>query len=154
MSSCFGSRKKNRHPETEPLLPQYNEDTTLQRRVHQKLHTYQMLRALSKGYMPTTEQLIVNLRTLLASDVLNPNTAGLSDSGRLLMKYSKQFVEDFIEMLTHKNNRDQIQDFIWFLAHSNVHVDAADIAKQASKNRFKADAGAGKQKSKVRIEYI
>ena len=103
-----------------------------------------MLKALSKGYMPTTEQLVVNLRTLLASDVLNPNTAGLSDSGRLLMKYCKEWVTAFIELLLHKNDKDQIQDFIWFLAHSNIHVDAADIAKKASTARVKADTSAGK----------
>ncbi len=103
-----------------------------------------MLRALGKGYMPTTDQLVVNLRTLLASDVLNPSTAGLSDSGRLLMKYSKQWVQEFIELLLHKNDKNQIQDFIWFLMHANVHLDAADLAKKASTNKYKADASAGK----------
>lgn len=99
--------------------------------------------------MPTTEQLVVNLRTLLASDVLNPNTAGLSDSGRLLMKYSKQWVEDFIELLLHKNDKNQIQDFIWFLAHSRIHVDATDIAKKASTARVKADTSAAYESMKT-----
>ena len=115
MSSCLGSRKKSRRDgDHQPLLPRYEDDTSLQRAAHQKMHTYQMLRALSKGFMPSTEQTIVNLRTLLASDILNPETPGLSDSGRKLMKYSKQWLTQFIEMLRSKNDGDQIQDFIWF----------------------------------------
>jgi hypothetical protein len=143
MSSCFGSRKKNRTGDREPLLPQYNDDTTLQRRLHQKLHSYQMIRALGKGYMPTTDQVIINLRTLLASDVLNADTPGLTDSGRLLLKYSRQFITEFIDLLRHKNDGDQIQDFIWFLSHARLSVDAVDILRTASTSRAKADAKAG-----------
>lgn len=145
MSSCFGSRKKSRgHADTQPLLPQYEDDTSLQRRVHQKLHSYQMMRALSKGFMPSTEQVIINLRTLIASDVLNPDTAGLSDSGRLLMKHSKQWLIEFIELLRVKNDKDQIQDFIWFLIHARINIDAQDIIQTASSTRARADASAGK----------
>src|ERR1700712_680476 len=122
--SCFGSRKKSRqNGDRQPLLPQYEDDTSLQRTAHQKMHTYQMLRALSKGFMPSTEQTIINLRTLLASDVLNPETAGLSDSGRKLIKYSKQWLQEFIDLLRNKNDGDQIQDFIWFLIHARMEVD-------------------------------
>ena len=142
MSSCFGFRK-SKGEDTEALLPQYQDDTILQRRLHQKMHSYQMMRALSKGYMPSTEQLIVNLRTLLASDVLNPDNPDLSDSGRLLMKYSKQWLTQFIEMLRHKNDEDQIQDFMWFLSKSRVSVDTKDLAKRASKVKSRADATAG-----------
>lgn len=116
----------------------------MQRRLRQKMHTYLMLRAMSKGYMPTTEQLIVNLRTLLASDVLNPRSPGLSDSGRLLAKHTKQWLTDFIELLRHKNDRDQIQDFIWHLSHSKVTVDTDHIRRTAASSRAKADASASK----------
>ena len=144
MSSCFGSRKKSRgHGDTQPLLPQYEDETSLQRAAHQKMHTYQMLRALSKGFMPSTEQTIINLRTLLASDVLNPETPGLSDSGRRLMKYSKQWLKEFIEMLRNKNDGDQIQDFIWFLIHARVSVDTDDLIQTATNSKAKADASAG-----------
>lgn len=142
MSSCLGFRK-SKGEDTEALLPQYQDDTILQRRLHQKMHSYQMMRALSKGYMPSTEQLIVNLRTLLASDVLNPDIPDLSDSGRLLMKHSKQWLTQFIEMLRHKNDEDQIQDFIWFLSKSRISVDTNDLAKRASKVKSRADATAG-----------
>lgn len=149
MSSCCGSRKKKpvRLGDTEPLLPLYQDDTTLQRRVHQKLHTYQMLRALSKGYMPSTEQAIINLRTLLASDILNPEIPGLSESGRLLMKRTKQWLSDFIELLANKNGEDQIQDFIWFLIHSKIRVNTEHLVETATStatsSRAKADAAAG-----------
>ena len=147
MSSCFGFRK-TKGEDTEALLPRYADDTSLQRRLHQKMHTYQMLRALSKGYMPSTEQLIVNLRTLLASDVLNPDTSDLSDSGRLLVKFSKQWLTQFIEMIRHKNDNDQIQDFIWYLSMSKISLDTEDLANTASRVKSKADATAG-----MRIYY-
>ena len=143
MSSCFGSRKKS--ADRQPLLPVYEDDTSLQRAAHQKMHTYQMLRALSKGFMPSTEQTIINLRTLLASDVLNPETVGLSDSGRRLTKFTKQWLKEFIDLLRNKNDQDQIQDFIWFLLHAQMQVDTGDLIQTATNTRAKADASAGNQ---------
>jgi hypothetical protein len=146
MSSCFGSRNKShRNGETEPLLPVYEDDTSLQRTAHQKLHSYQQFRAISKGYMPSTEQVVANLRTFLAADILNPSTPGLTDSGRLLTKYTKQWLQEFIELTANKNKEDQIQDFIWYMLHARVNVDVEDIAKKAAKTRVKADVSAGKR---------
>lgn len=144
MSSCFGFRK-SRADDRQPLLPQYHDDTSLQRQLHQKLHSYQMIRALSKGYMPSNEQVIINLRTLLSADILNPDNPDMSDSGRLLVKYTKQWLQEFIEFLQHKNSKDQIQDFIWFLSKSKVSVDVDDIASRASKAKVKADTAAAYQ---------
>ena len=143
MFSCCGFGRKSGNEDTEALLPRYDDDTALQRSLHQKMHSYQMLRALSKGFMPSTEQLIINLRTLLASDILNPDNPELSDSGRRLIKYSKQFLTDFIETLRNKNNEDQIQDFIWFLSQSKITLDTEDLANKASKAKSRADATAG-----------
>jgi hypothetical protein len=142
MSSCFGFRK-SRDDDQRPLLPQYRDDTVLQREVHQKLHSYQMVRALTKGYMPSNEQAIINLRSLLAADVLNPDNPDLSDSGRLLVKYTKRWLHEFIETLGNKNSEDQIQDFLWYLSKARVSVDAGDIARRASKSKAKADVSAG-----------
>ena len=94
--------------------------------------------------MPSTEQLIINLRTLLASDVLNPDNPDLSDSSRLLLKFSKRWLSQLIEILRHKNDSDQIQDFIWFLSKSRVSLDTKDIGRTASNVKAKADATAGK----------
>ncbi|KAI9836790.1 MAG: hypothetical protein M1819_000955 [Sarea resinae] len=141
MSSCFGFRKA-KGDDTDPLLPRYHDDTAMQARLHQKLHSYQMVRALTKGYMPSTEQVVINLRTLLASDVLNPDTQDLSDSGRLLAKFSKQWLSQFIELLRHKNDEDQIQDFIWYLSKSRISLDTEDIANKAASVKKKADTAA------------
>ncbi|KAK3989240.1 hypothetical protein QBC44DRAFT_241836 [Cladorrhinum sp. PSN332] len=141
-SSCFGGRQSEER-EREPLLPQYNDDTSMQRQLHQKLHTYQMLRALSKGYMPSNEQAIVNLRTLLSAPILNPeSTTELSGSGQALVYYTKQFITQLIELLQHKNSNDQIQDFIWYLSKARVSVDMEDIVERASKAKAKADTAA------------
>ena len=149
MSSCFGLRKKTKTGDTEPLLPQYANDTSLQRELHQKLHSYQMLRAFTKGYMPSTEQAIINLRSLLASDILNPDNPELSDSGRLLVKFTKQWLSQFIEMVRHKNDEDQIQDFVWYLSKARLSVDTGDIANKASNIKSKADTTAGKKEKEV-----
>ena len=101
--------------------------------------------------MPSTEQLIINLRTLLASDVLNPQPQGLSDSSRLLTKYSKQWLYDFIELLRNKNDRDQIQDFVWILSHARISVDTEDIVQRASSTKARADATAGEQKNILKM---
>ncbi|AEO55844.1 hypothetical protein MYCTH_2300093 [Thermothelomyces thermophilus ATCC 42464] len=141
-SSCFGSGRDRRSAEQEPLLPQYDDDTSLQRQLHQKLHTYQMLRALSKGYMPSNEQAIANLRTLLAADVLNPDSSQLSDSGQALAHYAKQWIKQLIELLQHKNANDQIQDFTWYLSQARVSLDMEHVAERASRAKATADTAA------------
>ncbi|KAI8938772.1 hypothetical protein NX059_004637 [Plenodomus lindquistii] len=140
LSSCFGSRKRDE--DQRPLLPQYRDDTQLQREVHQKLHTYQMLRAMSMGFMPSNEQVIINLRSLLSADILNPENTDLSDSGRLLVKFTKQWLHDFIESLNNKNSEDQIQDFIWYLTKARISVDVTDMARRTTRSKAKADATA------------
>jgi len=124
------------------LLPRYEDDTALQHKLHQKLHTYQMLRALSKGFMPSTEQAIANLRALLASDVLNANNTDLSESGRQLVRQCRTWLKAFIELLRNKNNEDQIQDLIWSLTKSRISLDVDDMSHQVSKVKARANATA------------
>ena len=144
MSYCCGFGRKNKNPDTQPLLPRYEQDTDLQARLHQKLHTYQMLRALSQGYMPTTEQLIINLRTLLSSDILNASNKDLTDSGKRLVRLVRTFLRQFIELTRNKNDKDQIQDLIWYLTKSRISLDVNDLSHQASKVKARADAAASK----------
>jgi hypothetical protein len=142
-SSCFGGRRSAREDEREPLLPQYNQDTSRQARLHEKLHSYQMLRALRHGYMPSNDQTITLLRTLLAADAFTTtDLSELSESGRSLVLDLKLWLKQFIEILQHKNSQDQIQDFLWYLAHARLNVDAADIASRASLSKAKADTAA------------
>lgn len=129
--------------ETEPLLPRYEDDTCRQRRLHQKLHTYQMLRALSEGYMPSTEQTIVNLRTLLASDVLNLRNQDIGSAGRQLVRDARLWIATFIEFLREKNSNDQLQEFLWHLARSRASVDRSRVSQQAAHVKARADTEAG-----------
>lgn len=147
--ACLGLKRKRGDSDTEPLLPQYEDDTVMQRELHQKLHSYQQFRALAKGFMPSNEQVIVNLRTLLASDVMNADNPDLSDSGRRLVKYSRTWVQQFIELLRNKNDVDQIQDLIWFLSQSKISIDTDDIARRAQKSKAKADTMAAYQSLKT-----
>lgn len=129
--------------ETEPLLPRYEDDTARQRRLHQKLHSYQMVRALSEGYMPTTEQTISNLRTLLASDVLNLANKEIGSVGRQLVRDCRLWIQTFIEFLAAKNSHDQLQEFLWRLARSRVSVDSGRVSQQAAHVKARADTKAG-----------
>lgn len=129
--------------ETEPLLPRYEDDTSRQRRLHQKLHSYQMLRALSEGYMPSTEQTIVNLRSLLASDVLNLRNQDIGSVGRQLVRDARLWIETFIEFLHGKNNHDQLQEFLWRLSRSRLSLDSSRVSHQAAHVKARADTKAG-----------
>jgi hypothetical protein len=144
LSSCFGSRKRD--SDRQPLLPQYeDDDTKLQHELHKKLHSYQQVRALTKGYMPSNEQIIINLRTILAADILNPENTDLSDSGRVLVKYTKQWLKQFMDLMEHKNGKDQIQDLLWYLSKSRIDVDVEDLARRAKSSKAKADTAAAYQ---------
>ncbi|KAL6802752.1 hypothetical protein GGI42DRAFT_31922 [Trichoderma sp. SZMC 28013] len=132
-SSC---RQDEEH---QPLLPQYNEATQRQTRLHEKLHTYQMLRALSNGYMPSNEQMITHLRTLLAADVLNPQASGLSPSGRALVRTTRMWLSELIDLLKAKNSNDQVQDFLWYLTKARLQVDTSDLHVRAGAAKMKAD---------------
>ncbi|KXT18820.1 hypothetical protein AC579_8234 [Pseudocercospora musae] len=143
LSSCFA--RGNDMSEREPLLPQYEQDTELQRKLAQKLHSYHMYRALSKRYMPSTEQIIINLRTLLSSNLLNPDNDDLSTSGKRLLTHTRKWIQQFMDLLQHKNDRDQIQDLIWFLSKSRISVDVEHISAKARKSKAKADTVAAYQ---------
>lgn len=146
MSSCFKSRKslRGRGADSEPLLPRYEDETGRQRKLHQKLHSYQMIRALSEGYMPSTEQTIANLRTLLASDFLNPRPEDLSEPGRQLARDVKTLMRTFIELLREKNSEDQLQEFFWHLAKSRASLDTSELVNQASHAKAEANTRAGR----------
>lgn len=153
MSSWFGRRSSPQEEETEALLPRYEDETDVQRRVHEKLHTYQMLRALSEGYMPSTEQAIANLRTLLVSDVLNPNPDEVSAAGRQLARDARLWTRIFIDLLREKNNQDQLQEFLWHLSKSRAHHDRGHLAHQAPHIKHDVDVKAGKEQSSSNNDY-
>lgn len=143
MSSCLRGRKSRRGADTQPLLSREEVYTQPQRYLHQKMHTHQMFRALSQGYMPSTEQAIANLRVLLASDLFNPPRADLSDSGRQLVRDCRLCLQIIIDLLREKNQQDQLQDLIWHLSRSRASLDTSELANQASQAKARADSKAG-----------
>ncbi|KAJ5590232.1 hypothetical protein N7450_004204 [Penicillium hetheringtonii] len=128
--------------ETEPLLPRYEDDTARQRQLHQKLHSYQMFRALSEGYLPSTEQAIANLRTLLASDILNVRNQDIGSVGRQLVRDARLSITSLIEFLHDKNASDKLQNFLWRLSRARVAVDQSRVSQQAAHVKARADTKA------------
>jgi len=132
-----------RDSDTRPLLADYDAATTLQSEAAAKLHTYQMIRALSKGYYPSTEQLIVHLRVLLSVDLLNPTNAQLSADGRRLVRHMRRLIEELIEFLRDKNSEDQIQEFLWCVTRAQIRLDVGDMMQRAERAKAGADVGVG-----------
>ncbi|RKF59285.1 Uncharacterized protein C32A11.02c [Erysiphe neolycopersici] len=139
---CWGTRTKSSIDDQEPLLAQYEDETRFQQKAHQKMHSYQMVRALLKGYLPSNEQIIINFRTLLASDLLNLDTTGLSSSSEALMKYFKEWIIRFIQLLKHKNEKNHIQDLIYLLIHAKVLIETESITRKISDSKTMADTSA------------
>ena len=133
----------DRDSDTRPLLADYDAATTLQSKVAAKLHTYQMIRALFKGYYPSTEQLIIHLRVLLSADVLDPATTQLSADGRKLVRHVRRLIEELIEFLRNKNSEDQIQEFLWCVTRAQVRLDVGDMMQRAERAKAGADVGVG-----------
>lgn len=129
--------------ETEPLLPRYEEDTSRQQLLHQKLHSYQMIRALAEGYMPSNDQVIANLRSLLATEFLNPQNREIGSIGRQLVRDCRIWIQVLIELFRDKNGDDQIQEFLWHLSKSKASLDPRQVSQRASASKARADTKAG-----------
>ncbi|KKZ64230.1 hypothetical protein EMCG_01455 [[Emmonsia] crescens] len=154
--SCCKPRKAT-GGETEPLLPQhhdYDEDTALQRQLHEKLRTYQMLKAVSSGYMPSTDQVVSNLRVLLVSSLLNPEHLAVGNTSQELIRDVKLCIRLFIDLLQEKNGEDQLQDAIWQLSKSNVEVDTANLASRGTLAKAQADTAAARESIRTVIGLL
>ena len=132
----FGRPKtQNGEPdlETTPLLdPESGAETKLQTRVYEKLHTYLLLRALSKGYLPSTAQSCAHLRSLLSVDVLNPSNTYLTPAGRKLVRDIRQWITALISVLEKKNGRDQLQEFLWCTQRARMGFDSGELVDAAA----------------------
>ncbi|RMZ91469.1 hypothetical protein DV736_g1305, partial [Chaetothyriales sp. CBS 134916] len=142
LACCGVGRRKKDDGATEPLLPLYGDEPGWQRVLQKKLHTYAMIKALGEGFMPSNQQAIINLRTLLGSDALNAHKRELSDTGRLLVRNIRSWLSLLIQLLENKNSGDQIQDFIYALNHSRISLDLNGVSHQASRAKAGADAAA------------
>ncbi|CAD6502051.1 BgTH12-02294 [Blumeria graminis f. sp. triticale] len=135
----LGTRKKCNVGDEELLLP-YNEDlTSLGRNVHQKMQVYQILRALNKGFMPSTEQLIVMIKLLLDSEFLSQETTSISESGQKLLSYLRQWMQQLIQLLGDKNNNNQIQNLIAYAKHARLSIDSEHLNEFAKNSRMRGD---------------
>ena len=142
MWSCCKSRKAAT-AERQPLLQHTQDETTLQHRLRDKLHTYEMIQALSQGFLPSTNQLTGHLRALISSDLLNPDNPTLSMSGRQLARDCRACIRIFIGILHEKNGDDYLQEFIWQFSQSKASLDVAALERQASTTKAHADTAAG-----------
>jgi len=129
--------------ETEPLLPRYDENASQHSRLQNKLRTYQMVRALYQGYMPSNDQIIVNLRRLLASDLLNSRHEDIGPVCRQLIRDSRLWIQVLIDFLHEKNGDDQLQEFLWHLSRSRASIDVNRISERASGAKARANPSAG-----------
>ena len=114
--------------DTQPLLPPTPDaETSLQSAAYEKLRTYMLLRALSKGYLPSTSQTIAQLRTLLSLDALNPSNTALTPSGRKLVRDARHFIQALVVLLKNKNSDDQLQEFLWCTTRARAGFDGGEL---------------------------
>lgn len=132
--------------ESDPLLPRYEDQgdhPPLGQRLQPKLRTYEALRALSQGYMPSNDQIIFNLRRLLALDLLNARHPDIGTAGRQIIRDLRRCIKVLIDFLHEKNADDRLQEFLWRLARSRAAVDTERVSWRASNARARVDTGAG-----------
>ena len=139
LSFLRGRRGDDR--EREPLLPRHNQDTPRQASLEEKLRTFQILKALSHGYMPSNEQLVARLRKF--TDVLRTVPGDISPSGRELVRASREHLEKLLAFFEDKNGGDQIQDFLWYLNKARLSIDTDDLEERARQIRPRADVATG-----------
>ncbi|EWC46200.1 hypothetical protein DRE_04578 [Drechslerella stenobrocha 248] len=129
---------RSRSQEQEPLLPQHRNHiapdaiTGHQKSLDKKLHSYLLVRALARGYLPSSQQAITLLRKLLASAVLVPDNKHLTYDGRKLVVLNRRLVKQLIELLQTKNPGDEFQDFLWTLREAHLHVDLQGLGHAAT----------------------
>ncbi|CAK7227166.1 hypothetical protein SBRCBS47491_006477 [Sporothrix bragantina] len=145
--------------ERRPLLANGDEETEHQRTLHQKLHTYQMVRAMGSGYLPSTAQAVANLRRVVPEQgeqrqhQSSPSMSELSPSGRALSQLSSRFVDQLITLLEHKNGGDQIQDFVYCVqrARLDVNVDVnLDVDQIQDQMAYRAGQAMGQANAAYR----
>lgn len=147
-SSDYDDADARENGERRPLLANGDEETQHQRTLHQKLHTYQMVRAIGDGYIPSTTQIAANLRRLHSDDDGDRHhQSDLSVSGQRLSALSERWIDQLITLLERKNGGDQIQDFAWCVRKArlnvDVTVDADDLGRIGSQAMYRAGQAAG-----------
>lgn len=118
--------------ERQPLLSGHEhdaDDTALQHRLRQKLQTFQMLQATTRGYLPSTKQVTAHVRTFLEA----PSTSHqLSPAGQKLSRLGRLWLTQLADLLQNKNGNDQVQDFAWYISRSSISADLDGIRRRAA----------------------
>ncbi|KKF93157.1 putative protein C32A11.02c [Ceratocystis platani] len=118
----------------------------------QKLHTYNIYRALKQGRMPSTEQILVYLKDIQTSEALS-DEEGLSQDGRVLLRLFRRLVAESSELLRSKNGQDQLQDFIWHSRQADMSGGKRAAASVAGLKN-KADAQAAVESGRTVLSMI
>lgn len=130
--------------------PSQDDDTVRQKRLREKLRTLQMLRALRQGFMPSNQQAIDNLERLRSSSLLDPDSSLLSSSGRALTQSTRILIQQLVQLLLHKNGKDQLQNFIWFLAKAKIDPHLGKVQAKAAASSSKA----GKTAAAAGVKHV
>lgn len=139
LSFLRGERGDQR--ERQPLLPRHHQDTSLQTSIEDKLHSFQILKALSDGYMPSNEQLVGHLRH--AIDVLRTVPAGTSSTGKEFIRSFREHLKQLVAFFENKNSADQIQDFLWYAAKARLSIDLDDLEQLTREIQPRGDIATG-----------
>ncbi|KAL1889235.1 hypothetical protein Cpir12675_005863 [Ceratocystis pirilliformis] len=118
----------------------------------QKLHTYNIYRALKQGRMPSTEQILVYLKDIQTSEALG-DEEGLSQDGRVLLRLFRRLIAESSELLRSKNGQDQLQDFIWHSRQADMSGGKRAAASVAGLKN-KADAQAAVESGRTVLSMI
>jgi hypothetical protein len=112
-------------PNTQPQPKLSPQEVSKRREIRAKLCTYEIIVALSNGYLPTTKQFTGYLNWLLQSGILEPRNRRLSVRGRNAIRDLRAWIEAVAEEAEFKNGFDEIQQFIWELSQADIEVGTA-----------------------------
>ena len=109
-------------PETQPQPKLSPKEVSKRQEIRTKLRTYEIILALSNGYLPSTKQFTGYLRWLLHSGILEPRNRRLSVRGRNAIRDLRAWIEAIAEEAEYKNGNDEIQNFVWELSQVDIDV--------------------------------
>ncbi|KAL5612688.1 hypothetical protein BROUX41_004221 [Berkeleyomyces rouxiae] len=118
----------------------------------QKLHTYNIYRALKLGHMPSTDQILVYLKDIERSEALS-DEEGLSQDGRVLLRLFRRWIAESSELLENKNGQDQLQSFLWYARKADFKGGRSAVASVAGAKN-KADARAAVESGRTVLSMV
>ncbi|KAK9461687.1 uncharacterized protein V1516DRAFT_672695 [Lipomyces oligophaga] len=106
----------------------------------QLMHLYAMFRAFGHGKMPTNDQFDIAVNSLLASEIMDPQSSGnssLSENGKLILSDLADAIQKTKILWLNKNKNHLMQEFLYHA--SNARSDTMPIKESsASESRDSA----------------